>query len=394
MLQVGYSAVSGRFPESYSKLRKLDAIWMQFNQLTGTIPEEIVQLSNLGTLTLSHNLLTGSIPKFPSNHEMKHIILEFNMLTGSIPESLFSPSLIWLYLSSNQLSGSLPREFGKMKEVVNVLAEGNQLSGSIPSEISELIKVENVILNSNIFTGSLPSELGLLARLELLDLQDNRISGSIPTELSSLSAKAVYLQSNNITGNADAFCSQDALLTAVGADCGGLNPQVNCPCCTICCIDGSEPLPGAQCETQIENVCRLTGSTFTNERGLHHIDGAGTNCECIGSGNQTTLSCSDTQCQSCNLDLTVCTINEEYSFEFDILGDPVHYVSTFQHVVGGNYTVKFENTKLDELEWACEVSVNSMKCNSCFQRMCVDGFLSYEVNCDNLGFGFVTTMAP
>jgi hypothetical protein len=103
----------------------------------------------------------------------------------------------------------------------------------------------------------------------------------------------------------------------------------------------------------------------------------------------------DTQCQSCNADETVCSINERYEFHFEEENGYISFFhSTFQYVVGRNDTVTLEWTLQPGLFYECEVTVNGEVCNACYPFLCADEFSGISVDCENVdGAGAVNLCA-
>jgi hypothetical protein len=387
-LQLGENLLTGSFPESFSDLRKLEWLYMDFNTLTGSVPT----LPSLELMSIGFNFLTGPITESTSLTSLLIIFLDWNLISGSIPESIFSSSMLKVFsLLGNQLSGSLTSQLGDMVELAVLDLSDNDLTGAIPSEIGFLANLEQLHLASNAFNGTIVSQIALLTRLDQLELQDNQLSGSVPMELSSLLlATSVKLFANNLAGSLDnVFCQQPSvLLSKVEADCGGGDSQVECSCCTTCCDSSS-----GNCTINKEAICHVEKSWHEHPNGREYHESAGTVCKCTTTGFEhdatTTLSCSDTQCQSCNQDKTVCSINERYQF---IYGDDTSWdnmKATYQYVVGRNDTVKFEATRHPDQSFLCQITVNGQVCASCYWSVCDDGFPSVHVNCENVdGAGY------
>ncbi|VEU39800.1 unnamed protein product [Pseudo-nitzschia multistriata] len=72
-------------------------------------------------------------------------------------------------------------------------------------------------------------------------LNRNFLQGTIPASFSNLiDLDVLILDANNITGSADPICvNNTAKLTFLSSDCGGLESEVNCSCCTVCCNDNN-----------------------------------------------------------------------------------------------------------------------------------------------------------
>jgi hypothetical protein len=366
---------------------------MSYNALTGSVP----MLPSVEIMSIGSNYLTGFIPESASSTSLQVIVLDWNMISGSIPESIFSFfKLSTFSLWENQISGSLSSKLGDLVELVLLDLSSNALTGVIPSEIGLLKNLDTLYLDSNAFNGTMASQIGFLTRLVQLHLQDNQLSGSVPIELSSLLfATSFKLFANNLTGSLDdVFCQQPSVvLSKVSADCGGVDPQVECTCCTTCCDSSS-----GNCTMNNDARCLVEKTWHEHPDGVEYHESAGTECECSTTGTEdnatTTLSCRDTQCQSCNRNETVCSINELYQFSYrdETRGDIVK--STFQYVVGRNDTVTYEKSRQHSLS-TCKVTVNGQVCNSCYTAYCFDWFLSVHVDCENvLGAGSISLCDP
>jgi hypothetical protein len=390
ILQLGENLLTGTLPESFSDLRKLQRLYMDYNELTGSIPT----ILSLESMSLSYNFLSGTIPDSDTFENLQRVYLNFNMISGSIPESFLSPALDVLVLWDNSLSGSLSSKIGDLVQMKLLDLANNDLSGTFPSEIGALYKLVGLYLDGNSFNGTIPSQMGLLTRLDELWLSDNQLSGTVPVELASLSATSLKLFANNLTGSLDMFCNQTDVFTKVDADCAGVKPAVECPCCTSCC----DSLSGV-CTVRGEAVCQVEKSWYENENGRSYYESGGTVCECTAGSDKVTdiatLSCMDTQCQSCNLNGTVCSINERYQFSYDEAGSISYFHSTFQYVAGRNDTVTLELIILPDFTFLCEIAVNGQVCNECFFSACRDQFSGIMVDCENVeGAGSVDLCHP
>jgi hypothetical protein len=352
---------------------------MDYNELTGSIP---IMLS-IEYLSLGVNFLSGTIPDSVTFENMYTFIADYNMISGRLPESLFTPTLELLSLGDNKLSGSLTNKISDLVELWHLGLMNNDLTGTIPSEIGALKNLEGLVIDANSFKGTIPSEIGLLPRVQGLWLSDNQLSGTVPIELSSLSALSIKLFANNLTGSLDMFCNKTTIFPKIIADCAGVDAAVECTCCTSCCDSMS-----GNCTVNVDATCLVQKSWFEVENGPSYYESGGTVCECTNgfdSKNDTTiLSCMDTQCQSCNDNGTVCSVNEHYKYSYDELGYPRSFHSTFQYVVGRNDTVTIEYTVLPDFTKECEVTVNGQKCNNCVTNECEDQFAGVFVDCENV----------
>ena len=388
LLNLSFSYMSGTISEFFTSLRKLRDLWMPYNQFTGSIPESLFeQLSSLNYISLYGNHLTGTIGELTSMPE--ELQLNDNLLTGSIPDSLLATSLKYFGAFSNLLSGTISSKVGQLTDLITFEVDNNNLVGFLPTQMGLMENIEWLHVNNNNLAGEIPSELGLLGRVDQLRLSHNMLAGTIPVELSSISPAEFSVEFNNISGGLDMFCNKTALLTAIGADCGGSTPKVDCPCCTKCCNESDEA-----CETNYGIACNVHSLAYQHPDGVDYVDIGGTQCGCSstssipsvpGGTNVTTMSCSDTECMSCNQDETVCGVNQEYIAQFDENGSPEYFRSEYKYIVGRNDTVIFENNKLALFEWDCFVYVNGQQCNSCIYIFCPNGAgVGYRVGCENV----------
>jgi Leucine-rich repeat (LRR) protein len=393
-LQLGENLLTGSFPESFSDLLRLEHLYMDYNGLTGTIPT----LLSIEYMHLEYNFFSGTLPGDVAYENLREVTLYYNMMSGSIPESLYSPTLQRLDLWTNYFTGSLSSRIGELTQLNWLDLGQNDLSGTIPSEIGELSdRLEYMYLDGNLFNGTIPSQMGSLTLLESLWLKDNQLSGTVPVEFSSLIAlEAVSFLANNLTGSLGMFCNKTSLFTKVEADCGGVQPAVECSCCTACC----DSLSG-NCTENVEATCLVEKSFYDNENGGNYYDSGGTVCECTtGSASKNgivTLSCMDTQCQSCNLDGSVCSMNERFEISFDENNFRSYLQSTFQYVVGRNDIVTLEWTRTPNslLDFVCTATVNGQVCDACSISKCPDQYQGIVISCENVeGAGAVDVCDP
>jgi hypothetical protein len=391
-LQLGENLLTGSFPESFSDLFRLEYVYMDYNGLTGSIPTFL----SIETLSVRYNFLSGTVPSDVASEKLAYLFLSYNMLSGSIPESLFSPDMQVIILGENNFSGSLSSRIGDFVLLYLLDLSINDLTGTIPSQIGQLSDIlGGLYLEGNRFNGTIPSQMGSLTWLDGMWLSDNQFTGTVPVEFASLRATSVKLFANNLTGALDMFCNKIDLFTKVDADCGGAEPSaVECSCCTSCCdsLDGN-------CTVNLEAVCQVEKSFYDNVNGPLSYESGGTVCECTtGSESKNgiaTLTCMDTQCQSCNLDGTVCSMNDLYKYNYDENGSRSYFHSTFQYVVGRNDTVTLEFIVLPDNTYLCEATVNGQMCNECFHSICPDQFSGIMVDCENVeGAGAVDLCKP
>jgi hypothetical protein len=170
-------------------------LFTELNNLVGTIPTEIALLTGLKIWGMERGGLTGQIPT------------EVGLLQ----------ELIFIDLDYNQLTGSLSSEILSLGKLTQFDINDNRLTGSIEG-IGGFPFLTFLQLHNNFFTGTVPEAVGTYANLSTFTLHETAISGTMPDSVCRLVASA------NLGGN----------LTSLIADCGGLDPDIVCDCCTSC----------------------------------------------------------------------------------------------------------------------------------------------------------------
>eukprot|EP00797_Seminavis_robusta_P036475 Sro932_g221660.1 leucine Rich Repeat (290) ;mRNA; r:25916-26785 len=214
-----------RLPETFPINGKLKFLALHQCQLEGPVPVGIANLQSLSHLDLSQNKLTGPLPTNLPPQLTYLFLAENNFDSGIIPQTYGALSnLRELSLKSTQRTGVLPSFVATdLPNLILLDLDNNALRGNIPQFLGNQTEdLYALLLNNNLLTGPVPSSLGTLPSLSLFFVDNNSVSGSMSLSLCSLPQFSV-----NAT---------DRLPLA--ADCG----EVNCDCCTICCVDG-----GAEC---------------------------------------------------------------------------------------------------------------------------------------------------
>jgi Leucine-rich repeat (LRR) protein len=411
-LQFAGCSLTGTIPDTFRNLYRLETFSMYNNNLHGTLPVDFLKdiSYNLINFDVGNNMFTGTIPDvFNTQSPLRIVYMEGNEFEGTIPSTLYSqPNLEVLTLSNNQLNGTIAAQIRAMDGLRSVYLDGNKLNGSIPVEISSLGNLEQIHLSSNrfegfipvevsllskltimdfsnnSFSGSLPSEMGLLENLSILNLESNPdLSGSVPESFSQLTVlEKLFLQNTNITsGLNEVFCSKDYVITEIQADCaidndGNLNGSVSCDCCTTCCESG-----GIECDISVQALCDTKSAIFQSrtERGAV--------CNCTEDG--TNVTCSDTTCESCNLEESSCATNQNYGYSLNqTTGQVLSFQNTIRYSSGPwNGTELFYQSLEDGPN--CALWVNGVKCRECSNIICSSGFVGFRIVCNNLQEGSV-----
>ena len=159
----------------------------------------------------------------------------------------------------------------------------------------------------------------------------------------------------------------------ISADCGGPDPQIDCPCCIKCCDHASrscEDYPDLFCTT-VELQARKAGRISS--------------CQC---GEQIAFGgfCNhkEKSCESCNEDGTVCGFNLRFGYtEVHPTYSWKKYENTFQYSLSRNDTVDWHETP----DVDCQVWVNGEQCNTCDVHRCRDGYPARYIDCTNVVSG-------
>ena len=238
ILDVTQNRLTGRIPGVLGGLTNLEALYLSDNQFFGVIPTAIGSLVSLTTIVASNNLLNRQFPwdSFDGDNRLTEIILSANSLTGTLPENMgtFS-SLEVVDFGQNLLSGSIPPSIARDIRLRILRLSRNQFSGTLPEQPTTLPEsLEIIDLHSNQFVGGLPAGWANFSSLNVLTLHDNNFEGPIPTEWSQLSSlERITLHLNRLVGSVDFMCDMQPE-PVITANCAGIQPQVECSCCTLC----------------------------------------------------------------------------------------------------------------------------------------------------------------
>eukprot|EP00521_Asterionellopsis_glacialis_P010357 CAMPEP_0195307844 /NCGR_PEP_ID=MMETSP0707-20130614/37920_1 /TAXON_ID=33640 /ORGANISM="Asterionellopsis glacialis, Strain CCMP134" /LENGTH=789 /DNA_ID=CAMNT_0040372097 /DNA_START=216 /DNA_END=2582 /DNA_ORIENTATION=- len=218
-----------------------------------SLPDSNVLVNNpsLMFVTLHDNALGGSIPtSFGNLQSLIHVDLSSNRLTGPLPTEMGElTNMEFLFLASNPnlQEGPIPEWIQNMTNMEELSLKATARTGLIPSWIgTSMSKLLLLDLDMNTLSGAIPPSLGELSKLRFLLLNRNMLEGDIPTGLANLAnLQLLLLDDNNLEGDTEGiFCNGTEFsldkLEEFYSDCGpgdssSPSPQVNCPCCTLCC---------------------------------------------------------------------------------------------------------------------------------------------------------------
>lgn len=102
-----------------------------------------------------------------------------------------------------------------------------------------MTSLEKIEIYKNQFTGTISPLVSKLSNLTWFLIHDNKFNGTLPDVdvVASLpKLEYVYLQYNNLIGNATNFCKKNGL--NINADClddDETGVEIDCKCCRYCC---------------------------------------------------------------------------------------------------------------------------------------------------------------
>jgi len=258
---------------SLDKLKILDA---SNNKLYGFLHSHLFEKNELLMIDLHGNEIQGLIGEIPQNTALEFLSLYENQIVGNIPQSITNlKNLTHLDLSTNDFNGAIPANIGRMETLTYLfLASNNFDEGPIPNDLKNLSNLRELSLKETSRKDTIPEWIGNLSDLILLDLDhndltgtipdmsdlqelaflllnNNKLSGTVPFDISALpQLRILLLDGNDLSGLGNnneslPFCDDitgplGMLDSVFATDCFGVSPQIECPCCTECCADGTE----------------------------------------------------------------------------------------------------------------------------------------------------------
>lgn len=164
--------------------------------------------------------------------------LEFegNGLAGTLPSELGHLSeLKYLYLEQGAIGGTIPTELGRLSKLLVLDLDYNYLTGeAIPSSLYNMWSLAQLDLNDNLLTGTINSAIGDFKNLKFLQIGRNPISGTIPESLGNLDLVIGGFENTLLTGTIPSSLCDNESSGQLVADCAGVDPRVECDCCTKC----------------------------------------------------------------------------------------------------------------------------------------------------------------
>ena len=179
------------FPIEITGLKKLNALYANYNYLNGYLPAEIGDLENLVELFLLGNQLEGPIPETIGN------LVDLEILA----------------LTDNEFSGPVPSDaLNNLAKLRIISLGGNRLTNGIPS-LDNLFDIREVYLNDNLFTGAVPIDFLLNAskgHTITVDLFNNKLTGTFGAKrLNEFYKMNLDITDNEFTGIDKNLCVKD-----------------------------------------------------------------------------------------------------------------------------------------------------------------------------------------
>jgi len=220
-------------------------ISLRRNNLSGSLTPKLSSLKYLQVLDLSENVIGGSLPKeFGDLRDSLEMIYAFsNQFNSSIPtEFALLKKLKVLSLDDNELTGTIPEDLYLNDQMELFDVGSNHLSGSIHANIGQMSSLKQLYLDENRFTSTMPSEIGSLSKMEYMYVHKNSLEGEVPVEIGNLTLLTEFLMYGNslmglmpqeLCDNRYMNEGEGGSLKALEADC---IMRVSCDssCCTRC----------------------------------------------------------------------------------------------------------------------------------------------------------------
>ena len=175
-------------------------------------------------------------------------------------------------------------------------------------------------------------------------------------------------------------------IESIGADCGGEVPSISCSCCTTCCDASSED---GGCAADVPQACSNIARKYAAPTDR------GTTCDCdsydesVGDDDVAPFVsqyCTDTTCETCNEDGSICGVNIDYGLDFDENGNWMSFRGEFHYTAGRTEVVSYQIASSSFPEVEQYVSINGERCLGNFASwVCANGLRGWVVECDNLG---------
>lgn len=258
----------------------------------------------------------------------------------------------------------------------------------------------------------IPREMGNLGKFNVLSelvLHSTNLSGQVPAELGLLSSlHTLDLGSTSLTGGFESvFCEENSALSLpnLSADCGPIDPEVTCSCCTKCCNDNGG------CVANVPVICSKMAEQVVDpdqpvefviiQDDVKPVNPSCTCSEIPPSANASSvagkipihrLSCDESpECSVCTPDGSVCGRRVNFGFDWNKNGIWTHQRMGFQYTKGLDDFLLLEfDISAQSPPYVESVFLNGKRCNQLqSEATCIDGKPGFEVDCSNVRPGAV-----
>ncbi|MCF8359350.1 MAG: gliding motility-associated C-terminal domain-containing protein [Prolixibacteraceae bacterium] len=166
--------ISGHIPEDIDEIAYLQELNLSKNEFEGTIPEEIGNLEHLNVLNLGQNFFNGGLNHVCNIESLIYLDLRNNLFSGSLPPQLWElTNLQHLSLRKNFFNGQISGDIQNLVNLTTLNLSANQFSGEIPDAFESLTQLSQLLLHQNYFAGNVPTSMGEIPSLMNLNISDN-----------------------------------------------------------------------------------------------------------------------------------------------------------------------------------------------------------------------------
>ncbi|KAL0909420.1 hypothetical protein M5K25_020290 [Dendrobium thyrsiflorum] len=197
------SGLSGELPDSLSKLRTLQILWISDNDFTGKIPDFIGTWKNLTVLRMQGNSFIGPIPSSFSGLTQLSDLRIGDIINGSSSLGFISnmTSLSTLIVRNAKISDILPSNFTKYTSLIKLDLSFNNIIGNVPQSLLNLKSLQFLFLGNNFLLGDLPKTKS--ASISSIDLSYNQLAGSFPSWVNDPKLELNLVANNFVIDNSN-----------------------------------------------------------------------------------------------------------------------------------------------------------------------------------------------
>lgn len=157
VLSIGGGCLSGCLSSGIQKLKKLEELYIAYNDMSGEIPEALYKLNNLRKITIGNNKIQGELSdNIKKLSNLDTLIIMDTKLTGELPRSIQNlDNLKLLILNNNLIYGEFPVEILRSNlfiECVNNRISDFKVNKIVSINDIDLPNLQNNLLNDQIIS--------------------------------------------------------------------------------------------------------------------------------------------------------------------------------------------------------------------------------------------------